>query len=173
MSMPINLSPEMEGFVKGKVETGFYGNATEVVRDAPRRMQAEDARVHAWKMAAKFTDDELDRGDGAGYLPAGQEATVARSPSRRIVTICSSVNRLSLMGSSRIGSHLPRNYWSEETGQVSSASSNWGCSNEQIFQVLLGRSCNMVFLACTRGWRESIFVSFLPLWCIASANFEL
>lgn len=30
----------------------------------------------------------------------------------------SSVNRLILMGSSQVGSHLPRNHWSEETGQV-------------------------------------------------------
>jgi hypothetical protein len=36
-----------------------------------------------------------------------------------MATICSSLNRLFLMGSSLSKSHLRRNYWSEETGQVS------------------------------------------------------
>jgi hypothetical protein len=36
-----------------------------------------------------------------------------------MATICSSVNRLFLMGSSLSKSHLPKNHWSEETGQVS------------------------------------------------------
>ena len=69
MSMHVNLSPEMEGFVKSKVETGFYGNATEVIRDALRRMQAEDTRLAAWKSAVKVGDDQLDQGDGIAYTP--------------------------------------------------------------------------------------------------------
>jgi antitoxin ParD1/3/4 len=68
--MHVNLSPEMEGFVKSKVETGFYGNATEVIRDALRRMQAEDARIACWKAAIKVGDEQLDRGDGIAYAPA-------------------------------------------------------------------------------------------------------
>ena len=69
MSMHVNLSPEMEGFVKSKVETGFYGNATEVIRDALRRMQAEDTRLAAWKSAVKVGDDQLDQGDEIAYTP--------------------------------------------------------------------------------------------------------
>lgn len=67
MTMHINLSPEMEGFIKGKVASGFYGNATEVIRDAIRRMQAEEGRVHAWQAAILKGDDELDRGEGVAY----------------------------------------------------------------------------------------------------------
>jgi antitoxin ParD1/3/4 len=70
MSMHVNLSPEMENFVKSKVETGFYGNATEVIRDALRRMQAEDTRSAAWQAAVKVGDDQLDRGEGIAYTPA-------------------------------------------------------------------------------------------------------
>lgn len=40
MTMHVNLSDEMEGFIRSKVGSGFYGNATEVIRDAVRRMQA-------------------------------------------------------------------------------------------------------------------------------------
>ena len=73
MSMHVNLSPEMEGFVKGKVETGFYGNATEVIRDALRRMQAEDNRIAAWQAAVKIGDDQLAHGEGIAYTPATLE----------------------------------------------------------------------------------------------------
>lgn len=69
MTMHINLSPEMESFIKGKVAGGFYRNATEVIRDALRRMQAEEARVQAWHAAIKKGDDELDRGEGIAYSP--------------------------------------------------------------------------------------------------------
>ena len=67
MTMHINLSPEMEGFIKDKVASGFYGNATEVIRDAVRRMQAEDGRIQALKAAIKRGDDELDLGKGVAY----------------------------------------------------------------------------------------------------------
>lgn len=67
MTMHVNLSPEMEGFIKNKVATGFYGNATEVIRDAIRRMQAEEGRGAAWQAAIKLGDDQLNRGEGVAY----------------------------------------------------------------------------------------------------------
>lgn len=67
MTMHVNLSPELEGFIKSKVASGFYGSATEVIRDAIRRMQAEENRVAAWQAAIKLGDDQLDRGDGVAY----------------------------------------------------------------------------------------------------------
>ncbi len=68
--MHINLSPEMENFIKSKVTSGFYGNATEVIRDALRRMRAEEDRLNAWKMALKEGDDELDQGESLPYTAA-------------------------------------------------------------------------------------------------------
>lgn len=70
MTMHINLSPEMETFIKGKVSSGFYGNATEVIRDAIRRMQAEEGRVSTWKAALKKGDDDLDAGQSVPYTAA-------------------------------------------------------------------------------------------------------
>jgi antitoxin ParD1/3/4 len=67
MTMHVNLSPEMEGFIKRKVASGFYGNATEVIRDAIRRMQAEESRIAAWQAAIQQGDDQLDRGEGIAY----------------------------------------------------------------------------------------------------------
>jgi antitoxin ParD1/3/4 len=65
--MHINLSAEMEGFIKDKVADGFYGNATEVIRDAIRRMQAEDGRAAAWQSAIRQGDEQLDRGEGIAW----------------------------------------------------------------------------------------------------------
>jgi len=67
MTMHVNLSPEMEGFIKSKVTGGFYGNATEVIRDAIRRMQADENRIAAWQAAIKKGDEQLDRGEGIAY----------------------------------------------------------------------------------------------------------
>ena len=69
MTMHVNLSPEMEVFIKTKVASGFYGNATEVIRDAIRRMQSEESRVAAWQAAIKVGDDQLNRGEGFAYTP--------------------------------------------------------------------------------------------------------
>jgi antitoxin ParD1/3/4 len=70
MSMHVNLSPEMERFIKGKVASGMYGNATEVIRDAIRRMQVEEERLQAWRAAVRAGEEELDRGEGVPYTPA-------------------------------------------------------------------------------------------------------
>ncbi|WP_251969224.1 type II toxin-antitoxin system ParD family antitoxin [Sphaerotilus microaerophilus] len=74
MTMHINLSPEMEIFIKGKVAGGFYGNATEVIRDAIRRMQAEDDRTRAWLAAIRAGDVELERGEGIPYTAKALDA---------------------------------------------------------------------------------------------------
>ena len=73
MTMHVNLSPEMEGFIKNKVSSGFYGNATEVIRDAIRRMQAEESRIAAWQDAIKLGDAQLDRGEGVAFTPDSLE----------------------------------------------------------------------------------------------------
>ncbi len=69
MIMHVNLSPEMEGYIKGTVAGGFYGNATEVIRDAICRMQTEENRVAAWQAAIAKGDAQLDRGEGVPYTP--------------------------------------------------------------------------------------------------------
>ncbi|MGD1074354.1 MAG: type II toxin-antitoxin system ParD family antitoxin [Bryobacteraceae bacterium] len=41
--MNISLSPQMARFIRGKVKKGEYTNASEVVRDAVRRLQASES----------------------------------------------------------------------------------------------------------------------------------
>ena len=74
MTMHVNLSSEMEGYIKQKVASGFYGNATEVIRDAIRRMSAEELRATAWRTAIAKGDAELGRGEGAMYTPELMES---------------------------------------------------------------------------------------------------
>lgn len=69
MTMHINLSPEMESYIKAKVTGGFYGNATEVIRDALRRMQAEEERFAALRAAIAKGEEQLDRGEGTEFTP--------------------------------------------------------------------------------------------------------
>jgi antitoxin ParD1/3/4 len=74
VTIHINLSPEMEGYVKSKVASGFYGNATEVIRDAIRRMQSEDDRISAWRAAIAKGESQLDRGKGVEFTPELMES---------------------------------------------------------------------------------------------------
>ena len=74
MTMHVNLSSEMETYIKGKVASGFYGNATEVIRDAIRRMQAAESHMVAWKAAIAKGEAQLDRGEGVAYTPELMES---------------------------------------------------------------------------------------------------
>jgi antitoxin ParD1/3/4 len=74
MTMHINLSPEMEQYIKSKVSSGFYGNATEVIRDAIRRMEANERQVSAFQAAIAKGDGQLDRGEGVPYSSALMES---------------------------------------------------------------------------------------------------
>lgn len=49
--MNVSLTPKLESFVKAKVKTGDYNNASEVVREALRLLQREDEATHERKIA--------------------------------------------------------------------------------------------------------------------------
>jgi antitoxin ParD1/3/4 len=47
--MNINLTPKLEEMVREKVKSGLYNNASEVVREALRMMEANDRRgIKIW-----------------------------------------------------------------------------------------------------------------------------
>jgi len=60
MTMHINLSPELEGFIKRLVKSGEYGNAAEVIRDAVRRLKAQEMHKIAWRHAIEQGDSGAD-----------------------------------------------------------------------------------------------------------------
>lgn len=65
--MHINLSPEIEHYLQAKVSTGFYSNASEVVRGAIRRMWTEDERLEKLRSAVQVGEAQLERGEGVAY----------------------------------------------------------------------------------------------------------
>jgi antitoxin ParD1/3/4 len=72
MSMHINLSKQMKAYITSKVESGFYDNATEVIRDAVRRMQDEDAQFSAFKAAIEEGEADI----AAGRVFKGTDTTI-------------------------------------------------------------------------------------------------
>ena len=71
MTMHINLSPEMEGFIKNLVKSGEYGNSTEVIRDAVRRLKVQEMHKAAWRHA-------IEQGDGGSGSDVPYEADTTR-----------------------------------------------------------------------------------------------
>ena len=69
MTIHVSLPPEMEGFIESKVASGLYSDATAVIGDAIRLMQAEEVRITAWQAAVRLGSDQLDRGEGLAYSP--------------------------------------------------------------------------------------------------------
>ncbi|WP_298326382.1 type II toxin-antitoxin system ParD family antitoxin [Asticcacaulis sp.] len=51
MTLNVNLTPRLEDMVREKVAGGLYNNASEVIRDALRLMEAND-RLQAAKLEA-------------------------------------------------------------------------------------------------------------------------
>lgn len=64
--MNVSLTPQLEDLVKKKVESGLYGSASEVMREAPRLLDERD-RLHAMRL------EEL-RGEIQKGLESGEPA---------------------------------------------------------------------------------------------------
>ena len=60
--MNVSLTPKLEGFIKNKVESGNYGNSSEVVREALRLLQEEDAKRQALLSALEIGLDDIRNG---------------------------------------------------------------------------------------------------------------
>lgn len=74
--MNLSLPPELEKIIQFKVDSGLYSNASEVVRDAIRRMDEQDAwrdlqafiaprlaAAHEGKIITQSFDDIIDEVD--------------------------------------------------------------------------------------------------------------
>jgi antitoxin ParD1/3/4 len=67
--MNINFPAVDETYIKQKVEAGFYSNATELVRDAVRRMREADEQRQALLAAVQIGDEQIVRGEYRVYTP--------------------------------------------------------------------------------------------------------
>jgi antitoxin ParD1/3/4 len=80
VTMHISLTPELENRVRAKVESGLYNNASEVIREALRFMDAHDAWVQDIKLALlreqlQMGIDQLDRGE---VIPVDSKSSLDR-----------------------------------------------------------------------------------------------
>jgi antitoxin ParD1/3/4 len=67
MSLNVSLPPELEARVRQKVESGLYGSASEVIREALRLFESyENVR------AATFTSLRADVSQGMADIEAGK-----------------------------------------------------------------------------------------------------
>lgn len=85
MTMHINLSSEMEGFIKNLVKSGEYGNATEVIRDAIRRLKAQEMHKAAWRHAVEQGDAASEATGDTPYTPSTSRQ-IARDAERAMDT---------------------------------------------------------------------------------------
>ena len=68
--MNVSLTPELEKFVEGKVESGLYNNASEVIREGLRLLKEHDEVRLKWR-------EQIERGwiqAQAGHVVDGPEA---------------------------------------------------------------------------------------------------
>lgn len=67
--MNVSLTPELEKFVQGKVSTGRYTSASEVVREALRLLEEHDkvraSQIGEFRAEADRRLASLDRGEGS------------------------------------------------------------------------------------------------------------
>lgn len=49
--MHVSLTPELEARVRAKIDSGFYNNASEVIREALRFMDTHEDWIHDLKIA--------------------------------------------------------------------------------------------------------------------------
>jgi antitoxin ParD1/3/4 len=68
MPMNINLTPQLEELVRGKVTSGLYNSASEVVREALRLMEREDQVRAATLEQLRHDIHEGLQSGGAGEL---------------------------------------------------------------------------------------------------------
>jgi antitoxin ParD1/3/4 len=71
----VNLTDELEFFVRTKVESGRYENASEVIRAALRRLEREEQEYEA-KLTALRT--AIDEGDASGIARGDAFARVRK-----------------------------------------------------------------------------------------------
>lgn len=71
----ISLTSKDEQFISAQVETGEYGNASEVVRAGLRLLEQEQLRLAALRQAIEAGEAAHARGDFKTYTEPGQLGT--------------------------------------------------------------------------------------------------
>ena len=79
--MNVSLTPELDKFVAGKVESGRYNSASEVVRDGVRALIERDTAVELWLQEEVVSGHQEYMADPSKGVPA--DAVLSRIKGRR------------------------------------------------------------------------------------------
>jgi antitoxin ParD1/3/4 len=82
--MHIRFAEVDEQFIKSQVESGFYTNETELVRDAVRRMREAEERKAQFLAAVRLGVAQAERGETVSYSDELMEAISQRAAARAI-----------------------------------------------------------------------------------------
>jgi antitoxin ParD1/3/4 len=77
-SMNVSLTPHLEAMVREKVASGRYNNASEVVREALRLMEAHDQHQRLWAAVA-IGQEQARRDETRPFTPEMMERLKAES----------------------------------------------------------------------------------------------
>lgn len=83
--MNVSLTPELEKFVDGKVESGLYNNASEVVREGLRLLKEHDEFRVKWREQIERGWLQAERGevvDGPTAMAEIRERVKAKARKR-------------------------------------------------------------------------------------------
>ena len=75
MQMNVSVTPELYDFVQRKVHSGLYGNASEVIRDALRRMDERVIVETAWDEL----NNTLEASAASGQSPHSVKDIISRT----------------------------------------------------------------------------------------------
>ena len=62
MQMNVSLTEELHKIVQEKVSSGLYSNASEVIRDAIRKLEREEKKENAWSKLNSILEEAEQRG---------------------------------------------------------------------------------------------------------------
>jgi len=71
--MNVSLTPELERFVQGKVSSGLYNNASEVIREGLRLLKEHDEVRLRWREQIERGWQQAQVGDAADGATAVRE----------------------------------------------------------------------------------------------------
>ncbi len=77
--MNVMVAPELEAMIREKVNSGQYSDASEVVEDALRQMEAREQRLKTLRAAIAAAQEQVARGDVREWTPSSREEIKRRA----------------------------------------------------------------------------------------------
>lgn len=71
--MVIHVTPEIEADIRQRVERGEYADESDVVRTAPRTLEARERRTHVIRESIAEGLAAVERGDGIELTPEAMD----------------------------------------------------------------------------------------------------